>query len=62
LLAFIDDATSEIKHLKFANAESTKCCFLAFRDYMKKHGKPQAFHSDRLTVFRVNNDKKGYRK
>lgn len=62
LLAFIDDATSKIKHLKFAEAESTKSYFLAFRDYMKKHGKPQAFYSDRFSVFRVNNDKEGYRK
>jgi transposase len=62
LLAFIDDATSKIKHLKFVGSESTKSYFLAFRDYLKKHGKPQAFYSDRFSVFRVNNDKEGYRK
>ena len=62
LLAFIDDATSKIKHLKFVGSESTKSYFLAFRDYLNKHGKPQAFYSDRLSVFRVNNNKEGYRK
>ena len=62
LLAFIDDATSKVKLLKFVDAERTKSYFLAFRDYMKRHGKPQAFYSDRFSVFRVNNDKEGYRK
>jgi hypothetical protein len=43
-------------------AESTASYFVALREYMQKHGKPRAYYSDRFSVFRVNNDKEGYRK
>lgn len=62
LLGFIDDATSKIKHLKFVNVESTASYFTALQGYMRKHGKPNGYYSDRFSVFRVNNDKEGYRK
>ena len=62
LLGFIDDATSKIKHLKFVEVESTASYFIALKEYMLKHGKPKSYYSDRLSVFRVNNDKEGYRK
>ena len=62
LLGFIDDATSKIKHLQFVKAESTESYFLALTGYIKKHGKPQSYYSDRFSVFRINNDKEGYRK
>lgn len=62
LLGFIDDATSKIKHLKFVEVENTVGYFITLREYMEKHGKPQGFYSDRFSVFRVNNDKEGYRK
>jgi transposase len=62
LLGYIDDATSKIKHLKFEEKETTANYFRAMKEYMKKHGKPMGFYSDRFTVFRLNNDKEGYRK
>lgn len=62
LIGYIDDATSKIKHLKFVEAETSKNYFLTLKEYMKKHGKPKSFYSDRFSVFRVNNDKEGYRK
>lgn len=62
LLGFIDDATSKIKHLKFVKAESTASYFIALQEYMQKQGRPSSYYSDRLSVFRVNNDKEGYRK
>ena len=62
LLGFIDDATSKIKHLQFVPSESTTTYFMALQKYMQKHGKPLSFYSDRFSVFRVNNDKEGYRK
>ncbi len=62
LLGFIDDATSKIMHLKFVSSESTATYFLALKEYMQKHGKPLSYYSDRFSVFRVNNDKEGYRK
>ncbi len=62
LLCFIDDATSSIMHLQFVNAESTETYFQSISNYLKKHGKPISFYTDRLSVFRVNNNKEGYRK
>ena len=62
LLGFIDDATSKIKHLQFVPSESSAAYFKALKEYLKNHGRPLSFYSDRFSVFRVNNDKPGYRK
>lgn len=62
LLGYIDDASSKITHLKFAVSESTEAYFYAFIEYLIKNGKPKSFYTDRLNVFKVNNDKSGYRK
>ena len=62
LLGFIDDATSDIMHLQFVSSESTLSYFYAINEYLIKYGKPISFYTDRLSVFRVNNDKEGYRK
>lgn len=53
LLVFIDDATSRLEELRFAHCESTYDYFEATRSYLEKHGKPVAFYSDKLSVFRV---------
>lgn len=55
LLVYIDDATSQLMHLHFTYSESTFSYFEATQDYLKKHGKPQTFYSDKASVFRVNN-------
>ena len=57
LLVYIDDATSKLMHLKFVESENTFDYFMATCDYIKMHGKPIAFYSDKHTTFRVN--KKG---
>lgn len=54
LLAFIDDATSRVQHLRFAPSESTFDYFRSVRAYVEAHGKPVALYSDKLGVFRVN--------
>ncbi len=54
LLNFVDDATSRLMHLRFAECESTFNYFAAVRAYFLEHGKPRAFYSDKLGVFRVN--------
>ncbi len=61
LLAFIDDATSEIMHLKFVKSESSLTYFQALQEYFQKHGYPESFYSDRFSVFRINNHKEGYK-
>jgi transposase len=54
LLNFVDDATSRLMHLSFVECESTFNYFAAVRAYVLEHGKPRAFYSDKLGVFRVN--------
>lgn len=54
LLVYIDDATSQLMELLFADAETTFSYFEATEHYLKQYGKPVAFYSDKLGVFRVN--------
>ncbi|WP_404822496.1 ISNCY family transposase [Noviherbaspirillum aerium] len=54
LLVYIDDATSRLMYLHFTYSESTFSYFEATRAYLERHGKPQAFYSDKASVFRVN--------
>ena len=54
LLVYIDDATSRLMHLHFTYSESTFSYFEATRGYLERHGKPQAFYSDKASIFRVN--------
>lgn len=54
LLVYIDDATSQLMELRFVNEESTFSYFEATKNYLKRHGKPVAFYSDKLSVFRIN--------
>jgi hypothetical protein len=54
LLVYIDDATSETLHLKFVESENTFDYMLATREYIKKHGRPEAYYPDKHGVFRVN--------
>ncbi len=54
LLVFVDDATSQLMHLQFVEAETTFNYFAAVRSYITTFGKPLAFYSDKFSVFRVN--------
>lgn len=54
LLAYIDDAAGKIQQLHFEPTETTEGYFKATRSYIKKHGIPLAFYSDRNAIFRVN--------
>lgn len=54
LLVFIDDATGRLMHLRFGETESAFDYMLATREYLKMHGKPLAFYSDKHGIFRVN--------
>jgi hypothetical protein len=55
LLAFVDDATSRLMQLRFVASESALDYFRATGDYLRAHGKPVAFYSDKHSIFRVNN-------
>jgi len=54
LLVFVDDATSQLMHLQFVQAETTFNYFAGVRSYIEEFGKPLAFYSDKFSVFRVN--------
>ena len=54
LLVYIDDATSKLMALRFVPHESAFTYFQVTKDYLLQHGKPLAFYSDKLGVFRVN--------
>ncbi len=53
LLVFIDDATSTLMALRFVLSESTFSYFAALDSYLRAHGRPVAFYSDKHSVFRV---------
>ncbi len=60
LLVFIDDATGKLMQLLFVRSESTFSYFAALELYLKTHGRPVAFYSDKHSVFRVTKqDAKG---
>jgi transposase len=54
LLAYVDDALSQILQLHFTPSESTSSYFGATRAYIERYGKPEAFYNDKASVFRVN--------
>ncbi|MBP2239037.1 hypothetical protein J2Z31_005578 [Sinorhizobium kostiense] len=53
LLVFIDDATGKLMQLRFVRAESAFTYFEALELYLKDHGAPVAFYSDKHSVFPV---------
>ncbi|MFP3559955.1 ISNCY family transposase, partial [Paraburkholderia sp. SIMBA_049] len=61
LLVYVDDATSRLMTLHFTATESTFSYFEATRAYIKRHGKPVAFYSDRASVFRPTYSRTGAR-
>lgn len=54
LLVFIDDATSELVHLRFVPSESYQSYATSFIDYLLEHGKPISIYTDKHSVFSVN--------
>jgi hypothetical protein len=60
LLVFIDDATGKLMQLRFVRSESAFSYFEALALYLRDHGAPVAFYSDKHSVFRVaKKDAKG---
>ena len=59
LLVFIDDATGQLVQLLFVEQESFFSYCQAAEGYIRQYGKPVAFYSDKLGVFRVNVPSRG---
>ena len=54
LLAFIDDATSELLWAEFCDGESTENLLLATWHYLEQYGRPLSLYTDRGGVYKVN--------
>ena len=54
LIVFIDDATSRLMALRFAEAETTEAYMRTLRGYLDSYGRPVALYSDKHSIFRVN--------
>ena len=54
LIAFIDDATSQIMDGMFVDFEGTWTLFETTEHYLKTHGKPLAFYVDKHSTFKIN--------
>jgi hypothetical protein len=54
LLVFIDDATSRIVWIEFAESESLVSVGSAMRNYVEEHGRPISIYVDYGSVFSVN--------
>jgi hypothetical protein len=53
LLVYVDDATGRAMELRFVESESAFDYFAATASYVRRHGKPVAFYSDKHSIFRV---------
>ena len=56
LYVAIDDATSSLLALHFAETETTEGYFELMRSLILEHGVPQAVYSDRHSIFRINGE------
>jgi predicted DNA-binding protein (UPF0251 family) len=56
LLVYVDDATGRLMELRFVTTESAFDYFDATKSYLRKHGRPVAFYSDRHSIFRVTRE------
>lgn len=53
LIVAVDDATGAIQEMRFVPSETTFAYFEMLAGYLRAHGKPVAFYSDKHSVFRV---------
>ena len=53
LLVYVDDATSELKELRFVDSETAFDYMASTRRYLERYGKPVALYSDKHAIFRV---------
>ena len=55
-LVYVDDATGKLMELRFVVSESAFDYFAATESYLRRHGKPVAFYSDKHSIFRVTQE------
>ncbi len=55
LIAFIDDSTSQIMHLRMVEHESSFNYMRSLKWYIEQYGRPLALYSDKHSIFRATN-------
>jgi hypothetical protein len=58
LIAMIDDASNDL-FARFVAEDSTAAHMGVLRGYLERHGRPQAFYTDKAGLFRVNRRRQG---
>jgi len=53
LIAYIDDATSQILYMEFVNVEDTLTLMRTTKTYLEKYGRPIAFYVDRDSIYKT---------
>jgi transposase len=61
LLVYVDDATGKLMELRFVETESAFDYFDSTVSYLRLHGRPVAFYSDKHSIFRVHREGTGGR-
>lgn len=56
VLVYVDDATGRLMELRFVEVESAFDYFDATASYLRRHGKPTAYYSDKHSIFRSHHD------
>lgn len=56
LIVFVDDATSKIQLMRFFKSETTFAYFEMVEEYIRRYGMPQAYYSDKHSIFRINTE------
>lgn len=54
MIVFIDDATSQVLYARMVPAETTQAYFDGIHAHLTRFGRPQAYYSDRHSIFRIN--------
>lgn len=57
LLCAVDDSTSSLIEARFADGEWLKDVYEFWKDYINKHGKPEAIYLDSHSTYKVNHPK-----
>lgn len=54
LIAYVDDATSQILHGEFAKVEDTWTLMRTTKTYLLRYGRPLAFYVDKDSIYKIN--------
>lgn len=56
LMAFVDDADSELKEAEFVESEDTLTLMRLTREYLRRRGRPLAYYVDKHSIYKTTRD------